>query len=237
MGEKSEEADQHAGSLDTRTWQARDSAAMEVRTEHDPQFFTTHLYGLRVLGLALSDPKRLLILSLLAEENRAFYGQEIAERLGVTPQTISHHLQILKNGGLVREERRGNAYRYYTLDTASIHYLRERFFSDDHLGLLSREEAQQKVLATFFEGERLLSLPTQQSKRRIILLELARRFEWGRIYSEGEVNALLKAAFDDVASLRRSLIDEQIMAREQGRYWLTHPRAEQLEETPHDYSS
>jgi biotin operon repressor len=215
--------------LDTRRWKAQDISAMEMRTEHDPQFFTTHLASLRVLGLALSDPKRLLILSLLAEEDRPLYGQEIAERLGVTPQTISHHLHILKNGGLVREERRENAYRYYMLDTASIHRIRETFFADDHLGLLTKAEARTQVLATFFQGERLLSIPIQHTKRRVILEELARRFAWGRIYSENEVNAILKQVYDDVSSLRRLLIDEQIMLREHGRYWLSHPHTENME--------
>jgi len=206
----------------------QDVSVLDVRTEHDPQFFTPHLLRLRVLGLALSDPKRLLILALLAEENRAFYGQEIAERLGVTPQTISHHLQILKNGGLIREERRENAYRYYALDTTSIRQIRETFFEDDHLGLLTKGEVRQQVIEAFFQDGRLVSIPVQRSKRRIILEELARTFEWGRIYPELEVNTLLKQLYDDVSSLRRYLIDEQIMMREHGRYWLIHPRAENV---------
>jgi ArsR family transcriptional regulator, arsenate/arsenite/antimonite-responsive transcriptional repressor len=214
--------------LDMRRWQPQDISANEIRTEQDPQFFTPHLARLRVLGLALSDPKRLLILALLAEEDRPLFGQEIAERLAVTPQTISHHLQILRNGGLVREERRENAYRYYILDTASIRRIRETFFEDDHLGLLTKGEARQQVVETFFEGERLVSIPVQRSKRRIILEELARKLEWGRIYTESEVNALLKQSFDDVSSLRRYLIDEQIMMREHGRYWLIHPHDENI---------
>lgn len=232
MEQMPEKSAQEETPPDTRNWKEQDLSAMEIRTEHDPQFFSTHLYGLRVLGLALSDPKRLLILSLLAEEDRPLYGQEIAERLGVTPQTISHHLQILKNGGLVREERRENAYRYYTLDTASIQRIRATFFADDHLGLLTKEEARQQVLTRFFDGERLLSIPVQQSKRRVVLEELARRFRWGQIYSEIEVNAILRPCYDDVASLRRALINEQIMLREHGRYWLTHPHAENLEGNP-----
>lgn len=198
---------------------------MEIRTEQDPRFFTPHLARLRVLGLALSDPKRLLILSLLAEEDRPLYGQEIAERLGVTPQTISHHLQILKNGGLVRE-RRENAYRYYSLDTESIQQIRETVFADNHLGLLAKAEARHKVVEIFFQDGRLQSIPRKATHRRIILEELERKFEWGRIYSEPEVNAILKQAYEDVSSLRRSLVDEHIMLREHGRYWLIRPHDE-----------
>ncbi len=214
---------------DTRKWRAQDIAALDVRAEADPQFFTSHLFGLRTLGLALSDPKRLLILALLAEEDQPLYGQAIAERLDVTPQTISHHLQILKNGGLVREERRGNAYRYYMLDRARIQQIRETYFADDHLGLLSSAESRSQIIATFFQDGRLLSVPVQHTKRRVVLEELTQRFVWGYIYSELDVNALLKPIYDDVASLRRALIDEQLLAREHGRYWLVHPHAENLQ--------
>ena len=169
--------------------------------------------------------KRLLILGLLAEQDQPLYGQEIAERLGVTPQTISHHLHILKNGGLVRE-RRENAYRYYSLDTEGIQQIRETVFADNHLGLLSKTEARRKVIDIVFQERRLTSIPQRQTQRRIILEELARRFEWGRIYSEPEINASLKQVFDDVASLRRYLIDERIMLRENGRYWLMRPHTD-----------
>jgi len=229
MGELPEKSSPGDAPLDTRMWKEQDISALEIRTEQDPQYFTPNLAVLRVLGLALSDPKRLLILSLLAEEDRPLYGQEIAERLGVTPQTISHHLQILKNGHLVRE-RRENAYRYYSLDTEGIQQIRETAFSDNHLGLLSKTEARHKVLEIFFQEGRLTSIPRRQTQRRIILEELTRKFTWGQIYSETEVNATLKQVYDDISSLRRYLIDEQLMLREHGRYWLVHPHAENLRE-------
>ena len=218
-----------AAPLDTRRWGPADLSAMTIRTADDPQWFTPHLTHLHMLGLALSDPRRLLILGLLAEEDRPLYGQEIAEHLGVTPQTISHHLHILKNGGLVRE-RRENTYRYYSLDTEGIQQIRETVFADNHLGLLSKIETRQKVVEIFFKEDRLTSIPRRQTQRRIILEELAKRFEWGRIYSELEVNAILKQVYDDIASLRRYLVDEQIMLREHGRYWLVRPHDEQVQD-------
>jgi len=209
-----------------RRWQSQDSAAGAIHTEHDPQYFTPHMGRMRVLGLALSDPKRLLILALLAEQDREMYGQEIAERLDVTPQTISHHLHILINGGLIRE-RRENAYRYYSLDAESIRQIRETVFADDHLGLPTKTESRSRVIEVFFQNGRLVSIPAQRTKRRIILEELARSFEWGRIYTESEVNVILKQFHEDVSSLRRHLVDEQIMMRERGRYWLVRPNADE----------
>lgn len=223
MEDRSTQSSKEVFPGDIGGWQPRDISAMEIHTEYDSGLFIQHLSRLHVLGLALSNSKRLLILALMAEEDRPLCGQEIAERLAVTPQAISHHLQILKNGGLVREGRREHAYRYYILDMASIRQIRETFFADDHLGLLKKGEERQQVLDMFFQGERLVSIPVQRSKRHIVLEELACKFEWGHIYAEAEVNALLKRSYDDVSSLRRYLIDEQIMMSDHGRYWLIRP--------------
>lgn len=54
---------------------------------------------------ALSDRNRLLILRMLS--GRKEYGAKIAEYLGITTATVSHHLEILKKAGLVTEEKVG----------------------------------------------------------------------------------------------------------------------------------
>ena len=78
-------------------------------------------------------------------------------------------------------------------------------------------------MATFIKDGRLVSIPAQYKKRRYVMEELARSFAWGRLYEEKEVNAILKTFHEDYASLRRELIDERIMMRERGRYWLVRP--------------
>ena len=210
----------------TRNWNSYDLQAMRVRTEHEPQSWTPDMGLLLRFGRAVGDEMRILILALLAEAERPLYGQEIAERLNVTPQTISHHLAILREAELIHE-RREKAYRYYSLDTERIQQLLARLFVDDRLPLPTKTEERSRVLEIFFKDGRLLSIPTQRTKRRYVLEELARSFEWGRLYSEQEINAILKPFHDDTATLRRALIDEQIMMRERGRYWLVRPPEEQ----------
>ena len=58
---------------------------------------------------------------------------------------------------------------------------------------------------------------------RAVMEVVARAFEWGRIYEEKEVNAILKEIHPETATLRRELIDQKIMTREHGRYWLARP--------------
>jgi DNA-binding transcriptional ArsR family regulator len=59
---------------------------------------------------ALADPKRILILYLLAESPRLV--NELAEMLQIPQPTVSRHLAVLRERGLVSTEREGTAIRY-----------------------------------------------------------------------------------------------------------------------------
>ena len=61
---------------------------------------------------ALADPKRILILYALADGPK--YVGELAEELGAPQPTVSRHLGILRERGLIQGERKGTAV-YYTL--------------------------------------------------------------------------------------------------------------------------
>lgn len=60
---------------------------------------------LEVQMKALSDRNRILILRMLARNKE--YGAKIAEYLGITTATVSHHLELLKKAGYVKEEKVG----------------------------------------------------------------------------------------------------------------------------------
>ncbi len=197
----------------------------ERNTTNRTPFSSDEMKSLVVLGRALSDLTRIRILGLLAA--RSMYGQELAQALEVAAPTISHHMEPLLSAGLVKV-RRENNYHYYELDSESIQQLAETtqqvakmLFASEPLPPRSEERA--RVVATFIRDGRLVSIPAQYKKRRYIMEEIARSFEWGRLYDEKEVNAMLRAFNDDVASLRREMIDQRIMMRENGRYWLVRP--------------
>ena len=62
----------------------------------------------------LADPTRILILYLLADTPR--YVSELADVLDVKQPTVSHHLKVLRERGLVTTTREGNAIRYELRD-------------------------------------------------------------------------------------------------------------------------
>src|SRR5215471_12999302 len=83
------------------------------------------------------------------------------------------------------------------------------------------DPAVQKVLRAYLSDGRLRLMPRAGAKRRIVLDYLATQFEPGVRYSEAQVNAVLRVYHDDFAALRRYLIDEGLLSRENGLYWRT----------------
>lgn len=62
---------------------------------------------------ALSDPTRREILSLL--KNGAMTAGEIGAKFEITGPSISHHLAVLRDAGLITDDKRGK-YIYYELN-------------------------------------------------------------------------------------------------------------------------
>lgn len=62
---------------------------------------------------ALGEPTRLRIVRLLAQHEGLSCG-EMTERLGINCSTLSHHLALLHDAGLVGRHKRGT-FRIYTV--------------------------------------------------------------------------------------------------------------------------
>ena len=79
-----------------------------------------------------------------------------------------------------------------------------------------------KIIDAFIKDGRLLAIPARAGKRRVILEYVVCAFEPGVRYTEKEVNATLRAFYEeDYVSLRRYLIDAWLMERADGLYWRT----------------
>jgi hypothetical protein len=100
--------------------------------------------------------------------------------------------------------------------TAAARELLTRPPSTEHDG----EPAEiRRVLQHFVRGGRLVGIPVGREKRRAVLDWVAQRFEPGRRYTEREVNGILSEHHDDVATLRRYLVDDDFLDRASGEYW------------------
>ncbi len=78
------------------------------------------------------------------------------------------------------------------------------------------------MLQIFLDDGRLTAIPAKATKRRMILEHIVCAFEPGVRFAEREVDAVLRAFYEpDWVTLRRLLIDEGLMSREDGWYWRT----------------
>lgn len=73
---------------------------------------------------ALGDPTRFEILRLVAAQPGPICACDIVDRFDMGQPTISHHLKVLREAGLLQAEKRG-IWAYYALDPAAVSLLRE----------------------------------------------------------------------------------------------------------------
>jgi hypothetical protein len=85
----------------------------------------------------------------------------------------------------------------------------------------SQEKAQQeRVARNFFDDAgRLHTIPSKHGKLLVVLDRLAQEFEPGQTYPEPEVNEVLKRFHPDYAALRRYLVENDFLTRDDGWYW------------------
>lgn len=80
---------------------------------------------------ALGDPARLRLLSLIgAREGGEVCVCDLTEPVGLSQPTVSHHLKVLRNAGLVTGERRGT-WVYYRLVPEALERLAGLLSADD----------------------------------------------------------------------------------------------------------
>lgn len=165
----------------------------------------------RIVGV-LAAPERLRVFAAILMG--AASPAEIASSVGLDTRVVGRALARLTEVGLITLD--GDAYRA----------------TPENLGALARDLGDRieddvpdappevaSVVRKFMRKGRLVSIPTTRSKRRVILDFLAQRFDPGVRYQEKEVNAILREYHDDVASLRRYLVDERFLERASGEYW------------------
>jgi hypothetical protein len=165
-----------------------------------------------IVGL-LADPVRLKVVAALALG--ACTIEEVAAAADLPLRDVALSARRLARAGLVRR------------DGHALTLLTERFGQAARAaaeGLpppepLSEDPVEDAVLQAFLRDGRLVSVPAQHSKRRVVLDHLVRVFEPGVRYPEREVNALLGAWHPDVAALRRYMVDEGLLSRAAGVYW------------------
>lgn len=178
----------------------------------------------------MSDAGPEVLVGLLAEESRlkvvaaivlgARTEPDVATATGLASKTVRKALDRLTRGGIVEATPDGGL-RVVTerFQEAAQRAAAERPQSrPEELGATSDQAA---VLRNYLVDGKLTHVPAARAKRLVVLDFLAGQFEPGRIYPEEQVNYLLGRFHVDYASLRRYLVEEELLERRDGFYWRT----------------
>jgi len=177
----------------------------------------------------LADTSRLQIIKSLSKED--MYVERLAERLNLSPATISSHLKKLEEIGAV-QSRREQYYIVYSLcpDIFSpriIDLIQQE--SSDTSGDEREEAYRQKILSTFMPNGKIARMPAQLKKKLILVEEICRAFEIGKPYTEKEMNIIIADYYDDFCMVRRFFVDYGLFTRDNSVYFKQHEKISSLQ--------
>ncbi len=168
---------------------------------------------------AMANESRLKIVGLLAQRERSV--QELAELLALKEPTVSHHLAVLKELGLVSVRAEG-VVRWHALEPKVLSKMNRALLDQKRVEALAPKDEswEEKVLSGFIDEDgKLKAIPSSRRKRRVILKWLVEQFDEDKRYPEKKINELIQCRHWDSATLRRELIGHRMMTREKGIYW------------------
>jgi hypothetical protein len=154
--------------------------------------------------------------------------QELARQFDMKELAVRETLAALRFLNLVTEHKGvsdGEAQARYGFDIKALYALNKEMLSRENLPtpIDDLNEEERRMLRPFFNGERLMEIPLNPKKFRVLVHWLATHFEEGVRYSEKQVNEIITRYHEDYATLRRALIEEHLMERDHGIYWRISP--------------
>jgi hypothetical protein len=169
---------------------------------------------------ALSHADRLRVIGALAQKSAT--AKEISDALGMAFRDVFQHLTMLEHGGIVQQQD-----EVWSLDTKNVENLSRRQFEgqprEAYTPSPDLSEKSRKVLKAYLNADGSLKqqLPHEPGKLQIILDYILEAFTPGVIYTEKEVNMIIRRFHLDTAGLRRDMIDRGMMQRKSdgSQYW------------------
>lgn len=171
----------------------------------------------------IGDPTRIRIISLLA--TKAWNGQALAGKLGLTAPTITHHLKKLREINVVYERREKNTIYFYlnksVMEQQAKALTKYYQVENGENKMDINEEEIANVIKNFFTTDgKLKNIPAQRKKKLIVFRHIVKGLSYGKKYEEKEINEYIIHFFDDYATIRREFIINHFMYRENNIYEL-----------------
>lgn len=190
-------------------YRAEKAIQIHIRKEHGSVF--TQLLQLDKKSSSLTDVQKKLL--SLMEEGKS--DKEIAELTNTSASTVRHQRFVFKEKA--RQAKMYLALYELTLEGQMVEFINESAANvAEHFN--TNIEDEQKILEAMTESIeplRLKAIPEKDRKKIIILKKICENLDSHKLYCEEEINQILQDVFDDVATLRRSLLEYGFLYRTQ----------------------
>jgi hypothetical protein len=174
---------------------------------------------------ALGHADRLRVVGVLTKTPASI--KQVSQALDIPFKDAMNHLAYLEHIGAVRAQPAENrADALYELAEEDLESLARSQFAGQKKTFEPSpdlDEKSRKVLKAYLNADgSIRELPlSQPAKLQVILDYLLQFFSTDVLYTEREVNNILRRYHEDVAGLRRDLIDRGMLARKSdgSQYW------------------
>lgn len=166
--------------------------------------------------------------NLLIDISRGLTDKEIAKKNGVATATIRHQKFIFRE-----KAKQAKMYMaiYESVELAANSDVKHQLVTThtgatmvDERYVLTVEENEKIIMNYFEEGDtlRLKILPSKEKKKIAVLRKITESFDSSKKYSEKELNDIIKFIYDDIATIRRYLIQYGFLDRTKdgSQYWV-----------------
>ena len=210
--------------INSNLYDAKKAALLHIQAKHGSML--QYLLDMNSDFTGLSDMQK----KLLSVMSQGLSDKEAAERLGIAQSTVRTHRYKL------REKEKQSRLFLAIMDLLSkctnknINKLDKGTLCDPHKTAtavddrynVSDKEREDIIKSYIDQNGALKNYPTKEKKKIVVLSEIAKNFSEGRIYTEKEVNRILKRIYEDYVTLRRELINYGFIERTNdcASYWV-----------------
>ncbi|MCG7408154.1 DUF2087 domain-containing protein [Paenibacillus sp. ACRRX] len=201
-------------------FEAEKKMKRHIKRDHQSMFH--HLIELDKKRTGLTDLQK----ELISMFHDGLSDADIVKKLGGSSSTVRNHRftmrEKMKQAKLflalmeMMEEHNASAPKLVPVPVTA-NMVDERYVITEQ----EREGFLNQYFPDGWDG-RLTGFPKKEKRKIVILRNLAERFERGRLYTEKDINAVLKEAYHDYVTLRRYMIDYGLLDRKEdgSQYWL-----------------
>jgi hypothetical protein len=210
--------------INSELYDSKKAAELHIAERHTSML--NYLLGMNSAFTGISEVQKELI-TLIAS---GLSDKEIAAKLGVAQSTIRNHKFKL------REKEKQAKLFLAMMDLLSknlnkkINKLDKEIICDAHKTATiiddrfnTTDKEKEEIIKNYMdESGALKSYPSKAKKKIIILEEIAKNFSKGKLYSEKEINRVLKRIYEDHVTIRRALIEYGFIERTNDckNYWV-----------------